>query len=161
MTKFGQNVKRRVVLGNYLMQSGTGISEMTSNLVEAQKFRKMVIEQYSREMITHDIDFVISPTGFGETPPKVEDILNPKDDQDKSPVYEYKMDYFTVISNCLGTLNMTVPLFESEDAPKKYKNFPGSVRLMGFFGEDYHMIRIGQRIEKVLDMAGMSSFKNY
>ena len=53
-------------------------------------------------MMTHDIDFVISPTGFGEKPPKVDDILNPKDNSDKSPVYEYKMDYFTVISNCLG-----------------------------------------------------------
>jgi hypothetical protein len=32
---------------------------------------------------------------------------------------------------------------------------------MGFFGEDYHMLRIGQRIEKVLDMNGMSASKNY
>lgn len=35
ITKFGQNVKRRVVLGNYLMQSGTGITEQASNLIEA------------------------------------------------------------------------------------------------------------------------------
>jgi Asp-tRNA(Asn)/Glu-tRNA(Gln) amidotransferase A subunit family amidase len=90
----------------------------------------------------NDIDFVISPTGFGEKPPKVDDILN-NTGEDKSPVYEYKMDYFTVISNCLGTLNMTVPLFEDKDAPTKYDNFPGSVRLMGYFGEDYHMLRIG------------------
>ena len=56
---------------------------------------------------------------------------------------------------------MTVPLFENSEAPKKYDKFPGSVRLMGFFGEDYHMLRIGQRIEKVLDMNGMSASKNY
>ena len=111
--------------------------------------------------MTHDIDFVISPTGFGEKPPKVDDILNPKDSSGKSPVYEYKMDYFTVISNCLGVQNMTVPLFEDAEAPNKYDKFPGSVRLMGFFGEDYHMLRIGQRIEKVLDMNGMSASKNY
>lgn len=44
ITKFGQNVKRRVVLGNYLMQSGTGITESASNLINAQKFRRMIIE---------------------------------------------------------------------------------------------------------------------
>jgi Asp-tRNA(Asn)/Glu-tRNA(Gln) amidotransferase A subunit family amidase len=113
---FGQNVKRRVVLGNYLMQRYAQKGE-ASNLINAQKFRRMIIEQFAQEMIKHNVDFTISPTGFGEKPPRVEDILNPKGDEGKSPVYEYKMDYFTVISNCLGTLNLTVPLFEDADAP--------------------------------------------
>ena len=68
------------------------------------------------EMCKHDIDFVISPTGFGERPPKISDILAGDDKNQHDPVYEYKMDYFTVISNCLGTNNMTVPLFESPEA---------------------------------------------
>jgi len=50
---------------------------------------------------------VISPTGFGELPPKISDITAPdsnsKAGEKKSPVFEYKMDYFTVVSNCLGT----------------------------------------------------------
>jgi hypothetical protein len=28
-------------------------------------------------MKEHNLDFVISPTGFGELPPKIEDILRP------------------------------------------------------------------------------------
>ena len=108
------------------------------------------------EMKSNDIDFVISPTGFGEKPPLVSDILQGQ----KDPVFEYKMDYFTVISNCLGTLNLTVPLFENSEAVKKYDGFPGSIRLMGYFGEDYHMLRIGQRIEKILEINGMSALKS-
>ena len=66
-----------------------------------------------------------------------------KGDHTKSPVYEYKMDYFTVVSNCLGVPNLTVPLFESQEAKTKYDNFPSSIRLMGHFGEDFHLLRIG------------------
>jgi hypothetical protein len=34
----------------------------------------MVTKQYFETMKEHDVDFVISPTGFGELPPKIEDI---------------------------------------------------------------------------------------
>jgi Asp-tRNA(Asn)/Glu-tRNA(Gln) amidotransferase A subunit family amidase len=67
------------------------------------------------------------------------------------------MDYFTVIANCLGTNSLTVPLFETEDAKSKFLNFPASVRLMGCFGEDFHMLRIGQRLEKIFEKNGMSA----
>jgi len=67
-------------------------------------------------MKEHNIDFVISPTGFGEKPPNIEEIVNPKVVEAKSPVFEYKQDYYTVISNCLGAPNITVPLFEDSEA---------------------------------------------
>jgi Asp-tRNA(Asn)/Glu-tRNA(Gln) amidotransferase A subunit family amidase len=105
----------------------------------------------------HNIDFVISPTGFGEKPPKISDILNPAKDEGKSPVFEYKQDYYTVISNCLGAPNLTVPLFETPEAKDTFENFPGSFRMMGYFGEDFHMIRMAQRIEKILEINGMSA----
>jgi len=72
----------------------------------------MVVEQYSQVMKNEDVDFIISPNGFGETPPKIEDILNPKEEEGKSPISEYKMDYFTVVNNCLGVPAITIPLFE-------------------------------------------------
>jgi Asp-tRNA(Asn)/Glu-tRNA(Gln) amidotransferase A subunit family amidase len=104
----------------------------------------MVIGQFMEQLQQHNVDFVISPTGFGERPPKISDILGGgKGDHTKSPVYEYKMDYFTVVSNCLGVPNLTVPLFESQEAKTKYDNFPSSIRLMGHFGEDFHLLRIG------------------
>ena len=159
---FGMNVKRRVVLGNFLMSSGQGMEDFNKNLINAQVFRRMVIEQYMEEIQRLNIDFVISPTGFGEKPPKISDVIgsgtNEADNQEsKSPVFEYKMDYFTVVSNCLGTPNLTVPVFENEEAKVKYDNFPTSIRCMGYFGEDYHLLRIGQRLEKMFEMNGMSA----
>lgn len=40
---FGMNVKRRVVLGNFLMSSGQGMEDFNKNLVNAQRYRRMVI----------------------------------------------------------------------------------------------------------------------
>ena len=91
-------------------------------------------------------------------PPKISDIVaGDKGGEKKSPVYEYKMDYFTVVSNCLGTNNLTVPLFEDAEAKDKFLNFPASIRMMGYFGEDFHLLRIGQRVEKILEVNGMSA----
>ena len=133
------------------------MEDFNQNLINAQKFRRLVVQQYADELKKHDVDFVISPTGFGELPPKISDIVAAKGAEKKSPVYEYKMDYFTVVSNCLGTNNLTVPLFEDAEAKEKYLNFPSSIRMMGYFGEDFHLLRTGQRVEKMLEMNGMSA----
>ena len=55
------------------------------------------------------------------------------------------MDYFTALSNCLGVPSMTIPIHESND----YDGFPGSIRIQGYFGEDYHLLRLSQAIENI------------
>ena len=64
------------MLGNFLMSNGAGHKDFNQNLVNAQKFRRLIIEQYCKEMEANDIDFIISPSTFGEKPPKIEEILN-------------------------------------------------------------------------------------
>mmetsp|Transcript_5641 Transcript_5641/g.9711 ORF Transcript_5641/g.9711 Transcript_5641/m.9711 type:complete len:125 (+) Transcript_5641:805-1179(+) len=123
------NVKRRLMMGNFLMSSGGGGIDFNENLVSAQKFRRMILEQYCSVMGERAIDFIISPNGFDEVPPRIEDILNGKSSEGKSPVYEYKMDYFTAVANCLGVPALTMPILEDEEKMKKYKGFPGSIRL--------------------------------
>lgn len=134
-------------MGNFLMSSGGGFKDFNQNLINAQKYRRMIIQQYCEAM--QDVDFVISPNCFGEKPPKIDDILNKV--SDKSPVFEFKMDYFTALTNCLGVPAMTIPLMEDT----KY-GFPGSIRLTGYFGEDYHLIRKTQTIENILKKEGIS-----
>jgi aspartyl-tRNA(Asn)/glutamyl-tRNA(Gln) amidotransferase subunit A len=41
---FGMNVKRRVMMGNFLMSSGAGYQDFNENLVNAQKYRRLIIE---------------------------------------------------------------------------------------------------------------------
>jgi aspartyl-tRNA(Asn)/glutamyl-tRNA(Gln) amidotransferase subunit A len=153
---FGMNVKRRVVLGNFLMSSGGGQADFNSKLVDAQRYRRMLIQEYTDVMRSEDLDFVIAPNGFGEKPPKISDILAPDTTGEaKSPVFEYKHDYFTVIANCLGVPAVTMPLFEDEAAKATYDNFPGSIRMQGYFGEDFHLLRTAQKIERIFAKSGM------
>ena len=72
---FGMNVKRRVVLGNFLMSSGGGFADFNENLVDAQRYRRMVVQQYNEIMKKENIDFIMSPNAFGDRPPKIDDIL--------------------------------------------------------------------------------------
>jgi len=52
---------------------------------------------------------------------------------------------------------MTMPLFESEESKSKFGGFPGSIRLQGYFGEDFHLIRSAHKIEKILQSNGMNA----
>lgn len=62
-----------------------------------------------------DIDFFIGPTSIGEEPPKIKDTSSKKNKT--NPVYEYKMDYYTVFPNSAGTPCLTIPF---QDDRAKY-----------------------------------------
>jgi Asp-tRNA(Asn)/Glu-tRNA(Gln) amidotransferase A subunit family amidase len=86
---------------------------------------------------------------IGERPPKISDILT----RSKNPVFEYKMDYFTAFPNCTGTPAITIPVQEPSG---QYGEFPTSFKIQGYFGEDYHMLRIANQIELALREAKMN-----
>ena len=90
----------------------------------------MIVQEYQEVMQNQQIDFVLSPNTFGEKPPKISEITSQEQSNlDRSPVFEFKMDYFTALANCLGVPALTMPLFESEAAKTEYGGFPRSVRL--------------------------------
>ena len=70
------NVKRRVMMGNFLMSSGGGYKDFNEGLINVQKYRRMIVNQYQEVMQREDIDFIISPNTFGEKPPKISEIVN-------------------------------------------------------------------------------------
>ena len=156
-SSFGINVKRRIMIGNFLMSSRENMIDLNQNLIKAQKLRQLISNQYIYEMRKHNIDFIISPTSFKPMPTKLKDLLEASDEgSDISPVAEYKQDYFTVGANSLGVPAINIPFFESKDAATKYNGFPTSIRLQGFFGEDFHLLRISQKIERIFQENGMS-----
>lgn len=121
----------------------------------------MVVSEYTSEMTRHNIDFILSPNSFQAIPETFGEVFNENDSfyKYKNPVAEYKMDFFTASANCLGVPALTMPVCESEQVRngEKFNGFPTSIRLQGFFGEDFHLLRIGQRIEEVLRRAGMAT----
>jgi Asp-tRNA(Asn)/Glu-tRNA(Gln) amidotransferase A subunit family amidase len=96
------------------------------------------------------LDLIISPVSIGEKPPRISDILNQKDK--KNPVFEYKMDYYTAFPNITGSPAITMPIMETDS---KYEPFPSSFKLQGYFGEDYHLLRIALKVEEMLKQAQM------
>lgn len=96
-----------------------------------------------------DIDVVLSPTTIGSEPQRQDQVAS-----SKNPVYEYKMDYFTAFPNSLGIASVTLPV--QEDA-LKFK-FPTSVKVHGYFGEDYHLLRVCKQMETMIHQNGMRAF---
>ena len=108
----GLNVKRRVVLGNFLLSSK--FEKFNEKVRTAQKVRSLFISQWCEALERNDIDVVISPTAIGEEPPLISDFVNkPKDSNTLNPVYEFKSDYYTAFPNSLGIPSITLPIQET------------------------------------------------
>lgn len=54
---------------------------------------------------------MISPTTIGEEPTLIKDVL--ENSHAKNPIYEFKMDYYTVFPNSLGIPSITLPVQET------------------------------------------------
>ena len=142
----GLNVKRRVMLGNFLLSSK--FEAYNEKVRTAQKVRRMLITQFTKELEDKQIDFLISPTTIGEEPKRISDVLSPKPDAaGANPVSEFKMDYYSAFPNSIGIPSITIPIQETWGKDPKtglktsaYK-FPGSVKIHSYFGEDFHLLR--------------------
>ena len=158
---FGTNVKRRAMLGNFLLSSK--FEKYNEKVRTAQKVRRLLIEQWNKEMIAKDIDIVISPTTIGEEPTRIEDVIGSAKQKNRNPVFEFKMDYYSAFPNSLGIPSVTIPIQETWGRDPKtnartsaYK-FPCSVKVHSFFGEDYHLLRIAKQIEAMVEENGYAA----
>ena len=93
---FGEEVKRRIMLGTFVLSSGYHDAYFT----KAQKIRRL-IQQKTNEMF-QQYDFVISPT----TPHTAFDINK----KHKNPTELYLEDIFTAQANLAGNPAVSVPL---------------------------------------------------
>lgn len=157
--RVGVNVKRRIMLGNFLLSSK--YEQYNEKVRTAQKVRRMLIKQWSDALIENDIDIVISPTTIGEEPTRIKDVL--ESTEAKNPIYEFKMDYYTVFPNSLGIPSVTLPIQEtwgkdpaSGERTSGYK-FPTSVKICSYYGEDYHLLRVAKQMEMMIEDNGMKA----
>lgn len=93
---FGKEVKRRIMLGTYVLSAGYYDAYYT----KAQKVRRLIKEK--TEEILEDFDFIISPT----TPNPAFDIGSQIDD----PIKMYLEDIFTAQANLAGLPAISLPL---------------------------------------------------
>lgn len=97
---FGDEVKRRILLGNFVLSSGY----YEAYYVKAQKTRHLIKDQYSK--IFEDVDLILSPVApttankFGEL---------------STPMEMYLSDLYTISVNLAGLPAISVPVAKSSD----------------------------------------------
>ena len=108
---FGEEVKRRIMLGTFVLSSGYYDAYYT----KAQKVRRLIQDRTTT--LLEDYDFILMPT----TPTTAFDIGVKNED----PTVAYLEDIYTVHANLAGTPAISLPLWISS------KNMPIGVQLMG------------------------------
>ncbi len=94
---FGKEVKRRIMLGNFVLSSGY----MDAYFTKAQQVRTLLIEKTAAVFKNYDV--IVMPTS-----PATAFKLNEKK---KDPVEMYLADIFTVFANLTGIPAISIPLF--------------------------------------------------
>lgn len=94
---FGKEVKRRIMLGTFVLSAGYYDAYFT----KAQKVRKILFEKI--KLIFNDFDFIILPT----SPSTAFKIGEKMDD----PIAMYLADIYTVMANLVGVPAISLPLF--------------------------------------------------
>jgi len=97
---FGDEVKRRIMLGNFVLSSGY----YEAYYVKAQKTRHMIKDQYDK--IFTDVDLILSPIAPGIAP-KVGELENPMD--------MYLSDLYSISVNLAGLPAISLPITKGED----------------------------------------------
>jgi aspartyl-tRNA(Asn)/glutamyl-tRNA(Gln) amidotransferase subunit A len=97
---FGDEVKRRILLGNFVLSSGY----YEAYYVKAQKTRHIIKDEYAK--IFEDVDLILSPVS-PTVAPKFGELANPMD--------MYLSDIYTISVNLAGLPAISLPIEKNKD----------------------------------------------
>ena len=127
---FGEEVKKRILLGTYALSAGY----FDEYYGRALKVRSKIISDFQKAF--DDFDFLISPTTpspafkFGE--------------KTENPLEMYLSDLCTIPANLAGLPAISIPTGLSEN------NMPLSIQLMGKPCSDYSLLDLAESIEDMV-----------
>jgi aspartyl-tRNA(Asn)/glutamyl-tRNA(Gln) amidotransferase subunit A len=125
---FGKEVKRRIMLGTFVLSSGYYDAYFT----RAQKVRKLLFDK--TRLIFNNFDFIILPT----TPSTAFKIGEKMDD----PIAMYLADIYTVMANLVGIPAISLPLF------KHTNGMPFGLQVMSNRFNELDLLRISNQLMK-------------
>jgi aspartyl-tRNA(Asn)/glutamyl-tRNA(Gln) amidotransferase subunit A len=125
---FGKEVKRRIMLGTFVLSSGYYDAYFT----RAQKVRKLLFDK--TQLIFNDFDFIILPT----SPSTAFKIGEKMDD----PISMYLADIYTVMANLVGIPAISLPLF------KHTNGMPFGLQVMSNRFNELDLLRISKQLMK-------------
>ena len=97
---FGDEVKRRILLGNFVLSSGY----YEAYYVKAQKTRHIIKDEYAK--IFQDVDLILSP---------VAPTVAPKFGELASPMEMYLSDIYTISVNLAGLPALSLPIMKNSE----------------------------------------------
>jgi len=97
---FGEEVKRRILLGNFVLSSGY----YDAYYVKAQKVRHLIRDEYNR--IFEEADLILSPVA-PSVAPKIGSI--------EDPLEMYKSDMYTLGVNLAGLPGISLPVAKNSE----------------------------------------------
>lgn len=123
---FGKEVKRRIMLGTFVLSTGYYDAYFT----KAQQVRQQLKQQ--TELIFKDFDFILAPNS-----PTIAYKLGEKD---KDPVAMYMGDIFTVFANLTGVPAISLPVF------KHSSNLPFGLQLLSSPQNEVSLLRFSHQL---------------
>lgn len=123
---FGKEVKRRIMLGVFVLSAGYYDAYFT----KAQKVRKLLVDK--TELVFKDFDFILMPVS-----PSVAFKLGEKTED---PIAMYLADIYTVFANLTGIPAIAVPLFIHSSG------MPFGVQVMARRFDELSLLRVSQHL---------------
>ena len=128
---FGDEVKRRIMIGTYVLSSGY----YDAYYIKAQKLRRLIADDFSRAF--EKCDFILGPTT-----PATAFVLGEKNDD---PVAMYLNDIFTNSANLAGLPAMSLPAgFDS-------MGLPVGLQLIGRYLDESTLLNVAHQFQQQTD----------
>jgi len=129
---FGPEVKKRILLGTYVLSSGF----YDAYYMQAQKVRRVITEDYAKAF--EECDVVAMPTLATPTP-KVGKVF-------QDPMAMYLQDIYTVAVNLAGLPGLSLPV-------GKVGGLPAGLQLIGQPFAEQELFQVAAAAEKLAGMA--------
>lgn len=128
---FGDEVKRRILVGTYVLSSGY----YEAYYIKAQKIRRQIRDDFVSAF--EKVDVILTPT----TPTAAFKIGEKSDD----PIAMYLSDIFTLAANLAGLPGISIPAGLTDDM------LPIGVQLIGNLFEEAKLLNVAHQFQQVTD----------
>ncbi len=126
---FGPEVKRRIILGTYVLSSGF----YDAYYAKAQKVRALVAKDFANAF--EQVDFILGPVS-----PTAAPLI---DDKNMSPLQVYLADIYTIPANLAGLPGISIPTPQNG-------GLPIGIQLLGKHFAETDLLRVASALETAL-----------
>ena len=127
---FGEEVKRRIMIGTYALSAGY----YDAYYLKAQQLRRLIKQDYEKAFT--EVDAIVCPV----TP----EIAFKRGDKTDDPVSMYLQDIYTIALNLAGLPGMSIPAGFSQ-------GMPVGLQLIGNYFEESRLLNLAHRYQQVTD----------